>query len=179
MAGKASAGISLRSITTLRSRSSNPWKIVLATNPGGGTMPMRKPSGNTGSAPSAGMPAARAQIRISHVTKRGMETLTRCRGPMARNRAIIRRQRRSGSRFAHAPERQIDAAAVRQQGRGAGHDAVGPDFYQIGAQLGDLTVRVLKGEDMAKIPIGYELPKEYGVNLKALNGLKDQWRIPP
>src|ERR1043166_955408 len=126
MAGKASAGISLRSITTLRSRSSNPWKIVLATNPGGGTMPMRKPSGNTGSAPSAGMPAARAQIRISHVTKRGMETLTRCRGPMARNRAIIRRQRHSGSRFAHAPERQIDAAAVRQQGRGAGHDAVDP-----------------------------------------------------
>ncbi len=54
----------------------------------------------------------------------------------------------------------------------------GPDFYDIGRQMGDLTTRVLKGEDTAKIPILYDLPKQYAVNLTALQGLKDDWQIP-
>jgi putative ABC transport system substrate-binding protein len=57
--------------------------------------------------------------------------------------------------------------------------AAGPDYYQIGKQMGDLATRVIKGEDTAKIPILYELPKGYAVNLKALAGLRDEWRIPP
>jgi len=56
--------------------------------------------------------------------------------------------------------------------------AAGPDFYYIGRQMGDLLVRVLKGEDTAKIPISYELPKQFAVNLKTLQGLKEGWRIP-
>jgi ABC-type uncharacterized transport system substrate-binding protein len=54
----------------------------------------------------------------------------------------------------------------------------GPDFYDIGKQMGDLTTRVLKGEDPAKIPIIYDLPKQYQVNLKSMAGLKDNWQIP-
>jgi putative ABC transport system substrate-binding protein len=57
--------------------------------------------------------------------------------------------------------------------------ASGPDYYSIGRQMGDLTARVIKGEDTAKIPITYELPKGFAVNLKCLAGLKDEWRIPP
>ena len=56
--------------------------------------------------------------------------------------------------------------------------AAGPDYYDIGKQMGDLTTRVIKGADMTKIPISYDVPREYGVNLKALQGLKDDWRIP-
>jgi putative ABC transport system substrate-binding protein len=57
--------------------------------------------------------------------------------------------------------------------------AAGPDYYNIGRQMGDLATRVIKGEDTAKIPIIYELPKGYAVNLKSLAGLKEEWRIPP
>jgi putative tryptophan/tyrosine transport system substrate-binding protein len=56
--------------------------------------------------------------------------------------------------------------------------AAGPDYYNIGKQMGDLTTRVLKGEDVAKMPIVYDLPVAYGVNLKALAGLKESWSIP-
>jgi ABC-type uncharacterized transport system substrate-binding protein len=38
---------------------------------------------------------------------------------------------------------------------------------------------VLRGEDMARIPILYMMPKRYAVNRKALTGLKDAWGIPP
>jgi putative ABC transport system substrate-binding protein len=55
----------------------------------------------------------------------------------------------------------------------------GPDYYQIGRQMGALCARVMRGEDTAKIPIQYELPKRYAVNLKALTGLRDPWEIPP
>jgi putative tryptophan/tyrosine transport system substrate-binding protein len=56
--------------------------------------------------------------------------------------------------------------------------AAGVDYYNIGQQMGDLTTRVLKGEDTAKIPILYDLPVEMRVNLKSLQGLKDHWQIP-
>jgi putative ABC transport system substrate-binding protein len=54
----------------------------------------------------------------------------------------------------------------------------GPDYYDIGRQMGDLTTRVLRGEDTAKIPILYDLPVKSAVNLKSLEGLKDRWVIP-
>jgi len=56
--------------------------------------------------------------------------------------------------------------------------AAGPDYYNIGKQMGDLTTRVIKGEDMTKIPIIYDLPVAYAVNLKVLPALKDAWNIP-
>jgi ABC-type uncharacterized transport system substrate-binding protein len=57
--------------------------------------------------------------------------------------------------------------------------AEGADYYQIGQQVGQLATRVLRGEDMDRMPILYLMPKQYAVNLTALAGLKDTWRIPP
>jgi ABC-type uncharacterized transport system substrate-binding protein len=54
----------------------------------------------------------------------------------------------------------------------------GADFFNVGKQMGDLTTRVLKGEDTAKIPILYDLPVTSAVNLTALPGLRDTWTIP-
>lgn len=55
---------------------------------------------------------------------------------------------------------------------------VGADFYQVGRQMGDMATRVLRGESPARIPIQYSLPKQYAVNLKAMEGLKDRWQVP-
>jgi putative ABC transport system substrate-binding protein len=55
----------------------------------------------------------------------------------------------------------------------------GADFYQVGRQMGELALRMLNGEDPANIPIVYSMPKQYGVNLTALNGLRDAWLAPP
>jgi ABC-type uncharacterized transport system substrate-binding protein len=57
--------------------------------------------------------------------------------------------------------------------------AQGADYYQIGRQVGQLATRVLRGEDMARMPILYMMPMHSAVNRKALAGLKDSWRIPP
>jgi len=62
-------------------------------------------------------------------------------------------------------------------GRGALYGA-GADFYNVGRQMADLTARVLRGEDTAKIPILYDLPITNAVNFKALEGLKDRWVLP-
>jgi len=55
----------------------------------------------------------------------------------------------------------------------------GADFYQVGRQMGEVAVRMFQGEDTAKMPIIYSLPKQYGVNMKALDGLRDSWGVPP
>jgi putative ABC transport system substrate-binding protein len=57
--------------------------------------------------------------------------------------------------------------------------AAGADFYEVGRQMGEVALRMLHGDDPAQIPIIYSLPKAYGVNLAALNGLKDRWQVPP
>ena len=57
--------------------------------------------------------------------------------------------------------------------------AQGADYYQIGRQIGQLATRVLRGEDMVRMPILYLMPTHLAVNRKALVGLKDTWRIPP
>lgn len=45
--------------------------------------------------------------------------------------------------------------------------------------MGAPGARVMRGEDTARIPIAYDLPKRYAVNLTALAGLRDAWEIPP
>ena len=58
---------------------------------------------------------------------------------------------------------------------------VGPDFYQVGRQGGLLAAEILSGQDMASIPIRDVqdvVPSFSSVNLKALKGLKEAWRIP-
>jgi ABC-type uncharacterized transport system substrate-binding protein len=64
--------------------------------------------------------------------------------------------------------------------RGTLFDA-GPDFYQVGRQGGLLAADVLAGEDIATIPIRDVLdvvPPYLSVNTKALEGLKESWRVP-
>ncbi len=57
--------------------------------------------------------------------------------------------------------------------------AQGADYYEIGRQIGQLATRVLRGEDMALMPILYLMPTHFAVNRKALAGLKETWQIPP
>jgi hypothetical protein len=49
---------------------------------------------------------------------------------------------------------------------------------QVGGQMGDMGALVIGGADMTKIPLVYEVPKTYAVNLTSLDGLKDDWRVP-
>jgi putative ABC transport system substrate-binding protein len=56
--------------------------------------------------------------------------------------------------------------------------AAGSDFYQVGGQMADMGARVMDGEEIATIPVVYDVPKSYVVNLLALDGLKDTWRVP-
>ncbi len=57
--------------------------------------------------------------------------------------------------------------------------AMGGDYYLIGRETGDLAARVLGGEDMARIPILYSLPKRLVINHSAMRFLKDGWTFPP
>jgi len=54
----------------------------------------------------------------------------------------------------------------------------GADFYQIGKQTGELAVHILRGADPTQIPITNLVPTLLVVNTRALEGLKDSWRVP-
>lgn len=58
---------------------------------------------------------------------------------------------------------------------------IGVDFYKTGREEGKLVVRVLRGEDPAKIPVEdvlNRIPRQLVVNEKALENLKAPWQIP-
>ncbi len=64
--------------------------------------------------------------------------------------------------------------------RGTLFDA-GPDFYQVGHQGGLLAADVLSGHDIERIPIRDVqdvTPAYLSVNTKALQGLRQPWRVP-
>jgi putative tryptophan/tyrosine transport system substrate-binding protein len=64
--------------------------------------------------------------------------------------------------------------------RGTLFDA-GPDFYQVGRQGGLLAADILKGADIAKIPVRDVLdlvPAFLSVNTTVLKGLKEPWTMP-
>ena len=54
----------------------------------------------------------------------------------------------------------------------------GANFSLVGKQTGELAAQVLKGADMAKIPIRNFVPDKLIVNPNAVEGLKDPWRVP-
>jgi ABC-type uncharacterized transport system substrate-binding protein len=56
--------------------------------------------------------------------------------------------------------------------------AIGADYYEIGRLTGEVGIRVLRGEDPARMPILYLMPKQIVVNRGALAGLKEGWRLP-
>ena len=55
----------------------------------------------------------------------------------------------------------------------------GVNFYEVGQQTGALAASILRGADPAKIPVRNLIPEKVAVNLTALSGLKNNWRIPP
>jgi len=63
-------------------------------------------------------------------------------------------------------------------GRGALF-AIGADYYRIGRQTGDIAARVLGGEDPARMPILYQIPKVFIVDRKVPPRLRDNWTFPP
>ena len=56
--------------------------------------------------------------------------------------------------------------------------AIGADYYEIGRLTGEVGIRVLRGEDPARMPILYLMPKQVVLNRGALAGLKDPWLLP-
>jgi ABC-type uncharacterized transport system substrate-binding protein len=56
---------------------------------------------------------------------------------------------------------------------------VGADFHDVGIETAKLTVDVLRGADLVKIPITNSVPSRLLINRGALKGLSAPWRIPP
>jgi ABC-type uncharacterized transport system substrate-binding protein len=57
--------------------------------------------------------------------------------------------------------------------------ALGADYFDVGTQAGGLAARIMKGMDPATIRIENVVPERLVLNAKALQGLKDPWKIPP
>jgi ABC-type uncharacterized transport system substrate-binding protein len=64
-----------------------------------------------------------------------------------------------------------------QTAKGALFD-VGADYYGIGYVQGELAADVLDGRDPATVPVENMMPVELHVNLTALEGLRDAWKVP-
>jgi ABC-type uncharacterized transport system substrate-binding protein len=78
--------------------------------------------------------------------------------------------------------RQAGIPAMATTPATAAHGAlfsIGADYYRVGRDIGDLTARVLSGEDPANLPILYEIPKIFLINRRAAEHLKETWVFPP
>jgi len=56
---------------------------------------------------------------------------------------------------------------------------MGADFYQVGRETGDLAARILRGEDINRMPVLYSLPMKLVINRGVLPKLKADWVLPP
>ena len=56
---------------------------------------------------------------------------------------------------------------------------LGADYAGIGAEVGDLAAAVLDGAEIAKLPVLNKAPPSLNLNVMALEGLRDTWRLPP
>ena len=56
---------------------------------------------------------------------------------------------------------------------------IGADFYTVGQDLGDLAASILNGADIANTPTSTQVPLKRTINLTALKGLRDNWKISP
>jgi ABC-type uncharacterized transport system substrate-binding protein len=78
-------------------------------------------------------------------------------------------------RNAHIPVFTIIPPMAQQ---GALFD-IGADFHDVGIETAKLTVDVLNGADLTKIPIRNSVPNRLLINRGALKGLSARWTIPP
>ena len=56
---------------------------------------------------------------------------------------------------------------------------LGADYVGIGTEVGELAASVLDGAEIAKLPVLNKAPPSLNVNVLALEGLRDTWRLPP
>lgn len=62
--------------------------------------------------------------------------------------------------------------------RGALFD-LGANYHEVGVSIGQLAIRVLQGEEIAKLPVTRVVPPKLFLNTLASAGLRDHWAIPP
>jgi ABC-type uncharacterized transport system substrate-binding protein len=55
---------------------------------------------------------------------------------------------------------------------------LGADYHEVGRLAGVLAGRVLHGHDPATIPVENVLPEKLLINTAALDGLKEEWKVP-
>jgi ABC-type uncharacterized transport system substrate-binding protein len=55
---------------------------------------------------------------------------------------------------------------------------LGADYHEVGRLVGEMAAKVLAGTRPAKLPVENVLPRELVLNPKALEGLRDPWKIP-
>ncbi len=55
---------------------------------------------------------------------------------------------------------------------------LGANYREVGRLVGQMAVRVLKGEDPAKMAVVDRVPRQLAINLVTLKGLKGGWRVP-
>jgi ABC-type uncharacterized transport system substrate-binding protein len=55
---------------------------------------------------------------------------------------------------------------------------LGANFYEVGRQVGELAAKVLNGTNPKDVPVTNLVPEKLTVNLTALTGLKDPWKLP-
>jgi putative ABC transport system substrate-binding protein len=56
---------------------------------------------------------------------------------------------------------------------------LGADYVGIGTEVGELAAAVLDGAEIPKLPVLNKAPPSLNVNVLALEGLRDTWRLPP
>lgn len=56
---------------------------------------------------------------------------------------------------------------------------VGANYYEVGRTVGRVACRVLKGEEIAKIPVEIAIPPKLFINKLVLKNLSADWQFPP
>jgi len=55
--------------------------------------------------------------------------------------------------------------------------SLGADYVEVGRRTGILAARVLKGLDPATVPVNNVVPRQLALNLAALKGVREKWRV--
>lgn len=56
---------------------------------------------------------------------------------------------------------------------------LGANYYEVGVRIGELAVRVLEGEEIAKLPVMKAVPPKLFLNTLVPAGLAGNWALPP
>jgi ABC-type uncharacterized transport system substrate-binding protein len=56
---------------------------------------------------------------------------------------------------------------------------LGADYFAVGREVGELAAQVLAGAAISKLPVRTLAPLTLSINLKAIEGLRPGWKVPP